>query len=80
MKARFHMQTAEKSPLTNTHENLSMSTLSSMPSSQAYLDLLKASWVLYDIVLSDENLVPLQSNENRKLFLNLSDVGFKNVA
>ena len=41
---------------------------------QAYVDLLKASWILYDIILKGDNLTPLLTNENRKLFYNLSDV------
>ena len=40
---------------------------------QAYLDMLKASWILYDIVLKENNRTPLQTDENRKLFYHLSD-------
>ena len=68
LKAKFNMQFV-KPPRSATS-----SSDSSIPVCQAYLDLLKASWVLYDNVLKEDNLGPLQTNENLKLFYNLSDV------
>ena len=41
--------------------------------SQAYLDLLKASWILYDVILKDDYTQALQSTENRKSFYDLQE-------
>lgn len=54
--------------------NKSPSTDSRSTSHQAYIDLLKASYILYDIVLRDENSRALLSDENRKLVADLSEV------
>lgn len=44
------------------------------PASPAYIDLLKAQWVLHAYVLLEENRASLMAEENRKLFHSLSDV------
>ncbi|CAO1603241.1 hypothetical protein XANCAGTX0491_006833 [Xanthoria calcicola] len=41
--------------------------------SQAYVDLLKSSWILHAIILDENNVSSLMTDENRKLFYNLSD-------
>lgn len=43
-------------------------------SNQAYLDLLKASYVLYDIALVDEVSPTFLIDEDRKSILELSEV------
>ncbi|KAL8711963.1 MAG: hypothetical protein Q9220_003659 [cf. Caloplaca sp. 1 TL-2023] len=43
------------------------------PHSQAYADLSKSSWILHTIILHRNNLSSLMTDENRKLFYNLSD-------
>ena len=57
----------------------SMGTSSGLESryaaNQAYVDLLKASYILYDIVLKDENSPALLTDENRKSIKDLSEVG-----
>jgi len=68
------MDLHEKPQMTNARGSFSRSDDSRSPSNQAYVDLLKASWILYEIILKDENLTPLLTDENRKLFYNLSDV------
>ncbi|KAI9723315.1 MAG: hypothetical protein M1812_001198 [Candelaria pacifica] len=73
LKARNTMELHERPALTDARGSFSPSTDSRSPSSQAYVDLLKASWILYEIILNDENLTPLLTDENRKLFYNLSD-------
>lgn len=45
------------------------------PSHQAYLDLLKASYILYDIVLEEEPSPALLVDEDRKSIVELSEVG-----
>jgi hypothetical protein len=43
-------------------------------SHQAYLDLLKASYILYDVVLKEEASPNLLTDENRKLIAEISEV------
>lgn len=43
-------------------------------SHQAYLDLLKASYILYDIVLEEEASPSLLVDEDRKSIVDLSEV------
>lgn len=38
---------------------------------QAHVNLLKACWILYDVVLSDEGMVLSLTDENRAMFLTL---------
>lgn len=77
-KARKSISNYEKQPplpSSNTRSSLSVSTESKSATAQAYVDLLKASYILYEIVLKNQNTeAPLLTDENRKLFYNLSDV------
>ena len=41
---------------------------------EAYVNLLKTSWILYDVVLDDENPRGLLTDTNRTLFINIRDV------
>jgi len=68
------MEVHEKPQMANLRGSFSRSSDSRSPSNQAYVDLLKASWILYEVILKDENLTLLLTDENRKLFYNLSDV------
>ena len=68
------MEIYEKPQISTVRGSFSRSSDSRSPSNQAYVDLLKASWILYDVILKDENLTQLLTDENRKLFYNLSDV------
>ena len=68
------MEVHEKPQITNLRGSFSRSSDSKSSSNQAYIDLLKASWILYEVILKDENLTLLLTDENRKLFYNLSDV------
>ncbi|KAI9846413.1 MAG: hypothetical protein M1837_004004 [Sclerophora amabilis] len=73
LKARNNMDLHERPAMTNARGSFSRSDDSRSPSNQAYVDLLKSSWILYDVILKDENLTTLLTDENRKLFYNLSD-------
>ncbi|KAI9799996.1 MAG: hypothetical protein M1833_003525 [Piccolia ochrophora] len=75
LKARGSMETEQPVPPTNARGSVSPSndSRSIYNQAQAYVDLLKASWILYDVILKEENLTPLLTDENRKLFYNLSD-------
>ena len=44
------------------------------PGDQAYVDLLKASYILYDIVLADASSHTILTHETRKLISDLSEV------
>ncbi|KZF21678.1 hypothetical protein L228DRAFT_157664 [Xylona heveae TC161] len=74
LKAKSGLERCEQILTTNNRPSSSPSHDSAPSSSQAYVDLLKASWILYDIVLTNEDFTSsLQTDENRKLFLYLSD-------
>ena len=77
LKARFNTRVDERSQFLSTRGSLSVSGVSGGGRSginQAYVDLLKASWILYDIILKDDNdKASLMTDENRKMFYNLSD-------
>ena len=77
LKARFNTRVDERSHFLSTRGSLSVSGVSGGGRSginQAYVDLLKASWILYNIILKDDNdKVSLMTDENRKMFYNLSD-------
>lgn len=77
LKARFNTRVDERSQYMSTRGSLSVSGLSNGGRSainQAYVDLLKASWILYNIILKDDNdKASLMTDENRKMFYNLSD-------
>ena len=68
------MRSFEKPHSTTTRESFSPSSDSRAPANQAYVDLLKASWILYEIVLQDEYLDSLYVEENQKLCYDLSEV------
>lgn len=77
LKARFNTRVEERSQYLSTRGSFSVSGVSNGGISavkQAYVDLLKASWILYDIILKDDNdKASLMTDENRKMFYNLSD-------
>jgi hypothetical protein len=56
------------------HESTLSSANPHMSLRQAYADLLKATWMVYDVILSDERLCSSVTDENRKLFYNLVEV------
>lgn len=67
----------EKPCLTSPRGNISPSIESGTPNHQAYVDLLKASYILYDIVLAEDVPQAILSDEHRKLISDLSEVSPK---
>jgi hypothetical protein len=68
------MQAVVQPDFTSSHGSLSVPGDGRSPANQAYVDLLKASWILHTMVLREENAASLMTDENRKLFQDLSDV------
>ncbi|RAH83271.1 hypothetical protein BO86DRAFT_359520 [Aspergillus japonicus CBS 114.51] len=73
LKARAVLANADKPGPLDNRGSISPSTLSWSSSHQAYVDLLKASYILYDVVLRTGNPEELFLNENRKMVSDLSD-------
>lgn len=73
LKARFNTRVEERTQYMSTRESFSVSGEGKAAINQAYVDLLKASWILYTIVLTDDHKPSLMTDENRKLFYSLSD-------
>ncbi|GLA07178.1 hypothetical protein AnigIFM60653_008131 [Aspergillus niger] len=73
LKARTALANSERSTLASTRGSVSPSALSCNSSHQAYVDLLKASYILYDIVLNCDNPQLLLEDEIRKMISDLSD-------
>ncbi|PWY71710.1 hypothetical protein BO70DRAFT_298199 [Aspergillus heteromorphus CBS 117.55] len=72
LKARTALANGERPSLVH-RGGASPSTMSWSASHQAYVDLLKASYVLYDVVLKREKPQELLEDENRKLISDLSE-------
>lgn len=68
------MQTIDRPEFTSSRGSLSVPGDGRSPANQAYVDLLKASWILHTMILREENVASLTTDENRKLFQDLSDV------
>ncbi|RAK93188.1 hypothetical protein BO79DRAFT_284684 [Aspergillus costaricaensis CBS 115574] len=73
LKARTALANSERSTISSTRGSVSPSALSCNSSHQAYVDLLKASYILYDIVLNCDNPQLLLEDEIRKMISDLSD-------
>ena len=73
LKARFNTRIGEDPHSYKLRGSFSVSSEGKSAINQAYVDLLKASWILYTKILQDDNVSSLMTDENRKLFYNLSD-------
>ncbi|XHG03727.1 hypothetical protein AWENTII_007020 [Aspergillus wentii] len=74
LKARSTLANCDKANLTGARGSISPSIESRTTSQQAYIDILKASYILYDIVLrGNENSQAILADENRKLIADLSE-------
>ncbi|KAG8531403.1 uncharacterized protein KY384_003032 [Bacidia gigantensis] len=73
LKARFNTKIDEDPLLFNSQASFSVSSNGKSAINQAYVDLLKASWILHNVILKDDNLSSLMTDENRTLFYHLSD-------
>lgn len=74
LQARFNAPELATMSSTKSQNSLRVSDDSSATINQAYVDLLKSSWILHTVILDESNLSSLMTDENRKLFYNLSDV------
>ncbi|KAL8774307.1 MAG: hypothetical protein Q9209_001058 [Squamulea sp. 1 TL-2023] len=68
LKARSHVPELESSVSAKASLRICSDS-----TGQAYVDLLKSSWILHTIILHKNNLSSLMTDENRKLLYNLSD-------
>ncbi|KAJ5093532.1 hypothetical protein N7456_009393 [Penicillium angulare] len=73
LKARATLANCSRHSLVSAHGGISMPADSRSVTQQAYVDLLKASYILYDIVLKDEHSPAILTDENRKAILDLSE-------
>lgn len=74
LKARVTLANSDRHTYVSARGNTSPSTESKSTSHQAYVDLLKASYILYEVVLKDESSSALMTDENRKSIADLSEV------
>ncbi|KAL8685858.1 MAG: hypothetical protein Q9218_007501 [Villophora microphyllina] len=73
LKARFNAPELKTVASTRSQASLRLSDDPSSNINQAYVDLLKSSWILHTMILDESNVSSLMTDENRKLFYNLSD-------
>ncbi|KAJ5613285.1 hypothetical protein N7510_006479 [Penicillium lagena] len=73
LKARATLINCNRHVFVSARGSTSPSTDSKTTSHQAYADLLKASYILYDVVLKDEDSSALLTDENRKSVVELSE-------
>ena len=73
LKARYNTRLDDDPRRYTSRASFSVSSEGATAVNQAYVDLLKASWILYNVILHDDNISSLMTHENRKLFHNLSD-------
>lgn len=75
LKARATLANCNRHIYVSARGSISPSMESRSTSNQAYLDLLKASYILYNVVLGDEALTGFLIDEDRKSIVELSEVG-----
>ncbi|KAE8375368.1 hypothetical protein BDV26DRAFT_17749 [Aspergillus bertholletiae] len=73
LKARATLASSDRPSLVGPRGSVSPPIGSWVPGNQAYIDLLKASYILYDIVLADTSSHAILTHENRKLISDLSE-------
>ncbi|KAJ5923526.1 hypothetical protein N7454_008771 [Penicillium verhagenii] len=73
LKTRATLASCNRHSLVSARGNTALPGESKPASHQAYVYLLKASYVLYEIVLRDENSPALMTDENRKAISDLSE-------
>ena len=74
LKATFRLEALEKADTNVQQGRLSKVVRSSLPYVQSYVDLLKSTWILFECILKSDYVIPMHSDENRKLFKDLEDV------
>lgn len=78
LKARATVANCGRHSLVSARGGVVMPSDARTVSQQAYIDLLKASYILYEIVLKDEKFPALLTDENRKKVSDLSEVDIRN--
>ncbi|CEL04835.1 hypothetical protein ASPCAL05959 [Aspergillus calidoustus] len=73
LKAGTTLANGDRPNLVSARGSMSPSSTSSTSSHQAYVDLLKASYILYDVVLKRQSPQSLMIDENRKLISDISE-------
>ncbi|KAJ5994461.1 hypothetical protein N7451_010185 [Penicillium sp. IBT 35674x] len=73
LKARATLANCGRHNLVSARGGIVMPSDSRSASQQAYVDLLKSSYILYEIVLKDESSPALLTDENRKTISDLSE-------
>ncbi|KAJ0426918.1 hypothetical protein BJY00DRAFT_3048 [Aspergillus carlsbadensis] len=73
LKAGTTLANCDRPNLVSARGSMSPSSTSSTSSHQAYVDLLKASYILYDVVLKRQSPRTLMIDENRKLISDISE-------
>ncbi|KAJ6095622.1 hypothetical protein N7486_006368 [Penicillium sp. IBT 16267x] len=73
LKARATLANCGRHNLVSARGGIVMPSDSRSDSQRAYVDLLKASYILYDIVLRDDSSPALLTDENRKTISDLSE-------
>ena len=74
LKSQFHSPLEPMGEPSCPQGSISTSYCSTTRHAQAYIDLVKASWILFDVILESDYEIPMQADENRKLFRELADV------
>lgn len=74
LKARATLANCNRHNLVTARGSVNPSTTSGAASNQAYVDLLKAWYILYDVVLKDESSPAPLTDENLKSIADLSEV------
>ena len=74
LKARYKLNSMEKPRNSGSGASSSGQTNYSTPSVQGFVDLLKVSWIVFDVVSDGDYEVSLRADENRNILLNLADV------
>ena len=74
LKTSFRLEALERTDERGGNGSLSSSGKSSLAYVQSYVDLVKATWILFECILKSDYVIPMHSDENRKLFKDLEDV------
>ena len=74
LKATYNLQIIERGSNASSRRGSQLSASSEKMYAQAYIDLLKASWILQDQILKSDYVIPMQADDTRKLYLELLEV------
>ncbi|KAL9594479.1 MAG: hypothetical protein Q9219_007013 [cf. Caloplaca sp. 3 TL-2023] len=72
LRARYNIP-GMTDPVPQSSTSYHVSSKAKASANQAYIDLMKSSWIFRNIILDTSNVPSLTTGENRKLLYNLSD-------